>query len=113
MLEKILALFLIFAAAACIWIASDPYDVGGFSFGGKNTFSETVSEDLHHMLKKGLLPKAWDSIQYVTYNFNSELQRELVGNQKFKIKDGPPAATIWRSNSLTFPTKQIPPSFCK
>lgn len=93
MIEKTIALVLLIAAAVFAVIAYDPFDLESFDLRnglrGRHGFSELVSEDFSLMKKKNLLPKAWDSIQYVAYNFHSDFQRALVGNRKFAIKDGP------------------------
>lgn len=90
MKTQLLGLLLLVAAGALVWFALNPEkDLAVFKPSKPLTFSAFVSEDLAHMRKKNLLPAPWASIQYVTYNYNSDFQRELINNEKIKIKDGP------------------------
>jgi hypothetical protein len=106
MKERILGLLLILVATLCAWIAFNPIqEIKGFLPGHKQSFSEKVAEDLFFMKKKKLLPKEWGSIQYVSYNFNSDLQRQLIKNEDFEIQHGP-AGIYWLELELI----DVPPS---
>lgn len=55
----------------------------------KLSFSQMVSEDIEFLRLKGRIPKQWDEIQYVAYNFHSEFQQNLINGEKLNIADSP------------------------
>lgn len=112
MSQKIIAIACLLVAAVFAIIAFDPLEIVDFDLKHgltrKNGFVDNVSEDLAAMRAKKLLPKEWDSIQYIAYNFHTDLQRRLVGHRKFKIKDDPQGNYRLEIEFIDVPDEEAP-----
>lgn len=97
-MKNIIAGLLFIVAAALLFIASQFFngkDLFNFNLGDTQTvthrqsFSDTVGEDLEIMHQKKLLPKEWDQVQYATYIFESPTAQQLVNTKSVVNKFNP------------------------